>query len=360
MSSSKQQDLNAMLPCETGDAVSETGKHVVAPQSAGRGPGGLQHKITCIVATSATMLAPAVQYEMLRHTVQSVTKHAGDIPIIVVCDGHKPPQEGRGQDKRGNLGPEQALSYKEYKTLLLGDPSFRTHVLTEHMGFGHAIAEAAKASCETPFLLVAQHDFMFTRSVCVHTVLTALESGAARYVVFPCGKRMVEQAKKLSKDFRVEGLEFSREDASDCAPVTLLPFAAYHDKNHVIARDVFLQDVIPYVKRGQFPEDVFSQKCQRRSGRLWHRMFGIFLYHDPTHVRGCLAHLRGRQCRTPVDMMRNVNLALADHDPESSTGSSYESDDDKAVAAEVDAAASDLAACGIDDSGHQCSNKPTM
>jgi len=279
---------------------------------------GFSGRITCIVATSATMLAPEVQFDMLRHTVQSIVKHAGIMRIIVVCDGHKPPQEGRPQDKLGHLGPEQARNYKEYKTLLQGDESFKTLILAEHMGFGHAIAEAAKASyCDTPYLLVAQHDFMFTRTVCLATVLKALESKAVRYVVFPCGKRMIDKAKKLVNDCKVSGLRYNLEGDSrigGASVVTLLPFPAYHDKNHVIARDVYLDDVIPYVKRGQFPEDVFSQKCRKRSGRLWHRTFGIFLYHDPSHVRGCLAHLRGRQCRTPVDMMRCVTLALADQD----------------------------------------------
>lgn len=260
--------------------------------------------ITCIVSTSPTKMSAEDQLDMIHHTVRSIRQHVGvRVPLVVVCDNHKAPQgEDTRQDKRGRVGAGVAAEYARFKQLLAAESTLGTVLeLQRHCGFGHAIGIAMERCATTSHVLVVQHDFMFNDPVRLDVVAAALSSGVFRYVVFPCGQKMVKMALHTNRPhenrpFRPDG-------------ICVLPFHAYHDKNHVIAREVYLREVLPHVRLGQFPEDVLNQRMAARNPD-WHRDFGIGLYYDPRQPRGAITHLRGRQS-THGDFMRmRVRKAL--------------------------------------------------
>lgn len=263
--------------------------------------------LSCVVATSPTRMRAEDQLEMIRSTVNSVRLHVGDcIPTVVVCDHHKEADETEPwrQDKRGNVGVEVAREYARYKELLAGDPTFGTVLpLPRHYGFAHAVGVAMRHHCSAAsHILVIQHDFIFNDPVRLEVVMGALRDGGFRYVVFPAGRKMVHTARHVSRDYL----------PSPHQPC-VLRFNAYHDKNHVVERDVYLNEVLPHVKLGQFPEDVFNQRMAA-TGALWYEPFGIGLYCDPSLARGNLTHLKGRQAgmsgQTGQRMRKFVEQAL--------------------------------------------------
>ena len=129
--------------------------------------------------------------------------------VIIVCDGTRQDLQGSSKFKRGLVTEADEENYRQFisnvqariSAARLGEiySNCELLVLDSHHGFGWALWQGLKR-CLTPYVLVAQHDYTFERSVDLSAVVGTMASHqAVKYVGLYSASHQDYQAKVRSK-----------------------------------------------------------------------------------------------------------------------------------------------------------------
>ena len=153
--------------------------------------------LTVIVSTSATQSNPSTLLpEVVLSSFFQYAPCLRRCRKIIVCDGYrKPKKKNRDEYRKGCLTDETARRYEEYIKRLVSlaheeiEPVGRNAkvlVMPERRGFGYAL-KAGLHFVKTPYVIVVQHDRMFSRLVNIPAVLESMRRfpEKLKYVHFP-------------------------------------------------------------------------------------------------------------------------------------------------------------------------------
>ena len=275
----------------------------------------LEKLVTVIVTTSPIPDHPSTA--MLEHTVTSFRHVEGlaSCRIIIVCDGVRSSEQDAL--KRGLVTSETEVNYRGYiaslRHLILEHRStngpFHTAEVLEldsHQGFGWALWAGLRI-VDTRYVLVAQHDYCFERSVDLFSVTQAMadSSGGVSYVLMP-SQSTRGYIHKISSQYRIK-LEAEMQDFGS---TQLCPLLFWYDKTHIAEREHYIKTVFDSgrVGQGQFIEDTLGQEmlAECKTSHDWraaHRPYATYLLMDDDSP--AIRHSHGRRWRHDRDVQRD-------------------------------------------------------
>lgn len=275
-------------------------------------------RITVLVFTSPVPSHPSV--EMILAVIESLRFVPGlaACRLIVTCDG-----AGRISEdvkaKRGHVTADIKAGYEESIVRLQRVLQARGRgndmlILPEREGFGIAVRKALEL-VSTPYVMICQHDNMFTRPVDLAGVLRVVEanSDVLKCVHFVSPKTTFDDSNSKSPGLqsvearlgRLGGglLQCSEADGVDA--LNFWPMPSWLERNHICETAHYRNFVLgpdTRIKRGQFIEETFGQKMRADLAAGGdHRKYGVFrLLDNPAsatmHVDG-RTYLPVEECR---------------------------------------------------------------
>ena len=220
--------------------------------------------LTVIVSTSATQSNPSTLLPEL--VISSFFQNAPCLrhcEKIIVCDGYrKPRKESRDEYRRGYLTEEAASRYEEYIRRLASlaheeiEPIGRNAkvlVMPERRGFGYAL-KAALHFVKTQYVIVVQHDRMFSRVVNIPAVLEAMRKfpEKLKYVHFP-----TSISQRFLNEFKNQNLSGTNEWMKDLymeiqhktvkgSGASYVPIMHWYDSIHIASTKHYMDFVFGY------------------------------------------------------------------------------------------------------------------
>lgn len=318
-------------------------------------PRSLADRISLILTTSPVPSNPSIEciHEAVESLVNHLSKDLVCCHLVLVLDGYVQSQTDKPQHKSGRIQPDEIENYELYKRRLKDwlrsrwilpqetwqDPNpepsqhqletSKSHVAefsTVHListspadeyqngrirltflevsgprlGFGLGV-KTAMDLIRTPYVIISQHDWVFTRTVPLTTLLDDMDAypDTLEYIGFKTKKNFSE-AKTETRGFPSAHIEGHQPWKS---PLCRLYF--WYDRNH-IARVSHYKSLIfngeTHIKRGDFLEDTFGHRMMAdiRSGISdedkveRHASYGTFFY-SPLPDQVYLRHLHGRK-----------------------------------------------------------------
>ncbi|RKO90140.1 hypothetical protein BDK51DRAFT_39459 [Blyttiomyces helicus] len=245
---------------------------------------------------------------------ETATEAAPSSPTFSTC----PPSSSTTPLWRSRLPPGYTLTetHQAFKTgaqssctvrLITIATRFRTPLRMLFMSDRVGFALAVRSSLDhvgTPYVMVVQHDWRFSRPVDLGAILNAMERDRdeIKYVGF-VSRRIVGYADRKG---RRQFLPPSKvEEGRYDIPLTRLFF--WFDKNHIAETDHYRNFVFSQgrFQRGDFIEDTFGQSqltdIKRRTqaeGLAAHARYGTFLYYPADGQLSHITHLNGRKYLT--------------------------------------------------------------
>lgn len=270
--------------------------------------------LTVLISTSATQSNPST---LLLETTMASFRYA---PLlwhcrrIIVCDGYRSGE--RTAYRRGILDRDAAVAYEEYvdRLTMLAESGVRpvggskVLALPDRRGFGHAL-KAALELVSTPYVMVVQHDRVFSRPLDVAAMLRWIgREPRIKYLHFPTfvsskylrefRQRNLQGTNKWVESIRADvedaAIPFCRQardktnDRSACGGGRALPLFHWYDSTHIVPTShykyfVFGRDELnrTRVKFGSFPEDKLGQQARNAvkiGGMSAHAAYGTYVY----------------------------------------------------------------------------------
>ena len=291
--------------------------------------------LTVIVSTSATQSNPSTLLpELVLSSFYDNAPCLCKCRKIIVCDGYRKPRKGtnRNEFRQGYLTDDAAHRYEEYIQRLTAmaheeiEPIGRNAkvlVMPERRGFGYAL-KAALYFVKTPYVIVVQHDRMFSRIVNIPAVLDAMIRDPEklkcvvvlyflslslfskltslyqllRYVHFPTciSQRYLNELKNQeftgTNDWMKDlYLDIQRQTIHDKKIGSFVPMMHWYDSIHIASTKHYSDFVFGYdyayqrmrVKFGSFPEDKVGQQLRddvKVHGIKAHAAYGTFVFED--------------------------------------------------------------------------------
>jgi hypothetical protein len=366
----------------------------------------LSSLLTIVVTTSAVPIHPSTElFDAVLHSFALIPELRG-VRIVVMCDAPKDvvadkPEEGKRADwepsvfKRGMVTHTRLANYRTYIATLRARYAEREdveiHELEEHAGFAWAVRTALEQHVHTPYVLIQQHDYIFSMPVPIGRIVATMRAsheaaaaaseaaasscqGAAtssplplpsplNYVgfvhrstqqylnVMTRGMPAAIASDPLRRVFKVH----APGDLNECCgssdvpppPLQFSPLLFWYDKPHVASRDFYLRSVLSHPRlqpRGTFVEDEFGvahlEHMRSLSGsgcamQHWASTLGAYLYHsDERGLEICLRHLHGR--RFEQQRIGGLYRMLAPTAAPSPEGESDAEEDDEDAQARAD------------------------
>jgi hypothetical protein len=258
---------------------------------------GEESEVTIVLTTSPCRSHPSTV--LIEETVASIARHAGASPstgtrLLVVCDGVK--LRAKSKFRSGQVDEDGAARYEAYldrlswlvrdgTSPLRGAEILR---LEERHGFGHAL-KRGMMRVTTPYVLVCQHDRVFTRDVPMRAVLDIMETDeSVAYCGFPTSTTLAHDKSHQSRFPGYSAFHLPRRTYDQHPGLELVPLTQFYDSIHVARTSWFLSSVYG-LKRwtnlplGGFIEDTFGQVMLddiRRHGPSAHAKYRTFIVED--------------------------------------------------------------------------------
>ena len=222
---------------------------------------------------------------MLQATLNSLSFLQGvaSTRVIISHDGCRP-----------ETPIDRLQAYEDYFDALQSaadwDPSIRVVRLKEWGGLTGNLT-AALEMCETPYVLIVQHDLPFTSEVPLRRIVGAMEMNPdLRCVRFnrEANNAYGFDAFPRSRSRRYRQRDFTSDDGST---VEFTQTIGWSDNNHVCRVDYYRDIILPLCGRSaSFPEDA----ANRAASPFLHRLFGTYIF-GGLGMHAVISHLDGRE-----------------------------------------------------------------
>ena len=253
--------------------------------------------VTIVLTTSPCRSHPSTM--LIEETVSSIARHAGASPatgtrLLVVCDGVK--VRAKSKFRSGQVDEDGAARYEAYLDRLAWLARDETGPLRgaeilrleERHGFGHALKRGVMR-VTTPYVLIAQHDRVFTRDAPMRAVLDIMETDeSVACVGFPTKTTLSHDKSHRSRFPGYGAFDLPRRSYDEHPGLELVPLTQFYDSMHV-ARTSFYLSFVYGQKRwanlpvGAFIEDTLGQQMLedlRRNGPSAHAKYRTFIVED--------------------------------------------------------------------------------
>jgi hypothetical protein len=348
----------------------------------------LADRLTIVITTSAIPMHPSTEVlDLLLHSCNLMSELAG-VKIVLMCDYPKQilptPKPSSSSEaaarswddnvyKRGVLTRDRFERYQEYIANVrkkYGERADMTIVeLTEYHGFAWAVREALETHVKTPYVLIGQHDYIFTMRVpiaeLVHamvesetptTTKTLAENSDSNSVIppfaLPASIRYVSFVHKSCQNYlhvsergmpstvRDHPLHRTFDVASSASspPLRLCPLLFHYDKHHLASvayyRDVVLRHPRMVSHAGVFVEDEYGveqiEDIRRNGMDAWSKYGSYLFYSDERGVKIALRHIHGRRFE-----QQHIGGLARYMPPGAPSESEHKSDEDEAAGEEA-------------------------
>ena len=282
-------------------------------------------QMTIIVTTSPVPSSPSPV--LVQNTLESLPPALKDLPIVITFDSFKIAPEEKARLKRGKIPESLAESYPEYienvKRLFPGYSSeekeiegecyFKSYAtgvtflrMKTRQGFAFGVKEALDY-VKTPYVLILQHDWLFTAPFPPITTLFSImknEPEDVKYITF-VSRHSMDYVHSRSHVFN---FKYTFDEAvamrkGRALETELQACLHWFDRPHFCSielyRKIFALDIL---KRGDFIEDTFGTKYMNsicnaltRQGAFseW-KKFGAWMYYPNNGKDTALKHGSGR------------------------------------------------------------------
>jgi hypothetical protein len=268
-----------------------------------------KERVTIIITTSPCRAHPSTW--LIEEVAASIAGRSGlatgtGTRLLVVCDGYKVRESNKF--RAGAVNEEGLKNYETYLSRLVwlseqSDGALRGAELIrlkQRHGFGYAL-KRAMMRVTTEYVLVAQHDRLFTRVVPMSAVLDAMDADPQiNYVGFPTKTTQNYDVKCVGRVFTSEygQLRMSRKQFRD---VELVPLVQHYDSMHVARTSFYLGRVFGQrrwtnLPVGGFIEDTVGQHMLaefRKIGADAHSIFNMYIVEDAIDDEPMAGHLDG-------------------------------------------------------------------
>ena len=298
--------------------------------------------ITVIVTTSPVQSNPSI--DMIKRTLSSV-KSIMNCKILIICDGYT--THNKSAFKSGRVTNEVAENYKQYiinlKKYLADDENYQIIERDQRCGFAENVKFCLNL-ITTEFVMVVQHDYMFSRSFDFEGVIAKMkEHEEIKYVglVASSNKHLLndiiskQEYNKLYTDIyklatgskddeNIPRLcDFDKKNLvmnyfTEKYKMPLLPMPFWYDKNHIAKVSHYKEFVFgkySYLVKN-FIEDTLGQAELHEVttyGMETINKFGTYLLFDDDKNM-CLMHLHGRAFLTDEQRLLKIEQNKQDND----------------------------------------------
>ena len=280
--------------------------------------------LTIVVTTSPVPSAPSP--DLIRNTIDSLPESLADVPIIITFDYFTISSDDQGRLKRGRVPPDLVELYPLYidnVRQLFGEISCSSErddctisssvnrdvtflVLKQRHGFAFSV-QLALDYVKTPYVLILQHDWMFTSpSPPFSCLLSILQNEPeVRYISF-IARWCVNYERRGDSDLQYRHVfaEARRLRADRPLAEDLIACLHWFDRPHLCSvetyRQIFAENLI---KRGDFIEDTFGTHyltsikhapTRQTAFDAWKR-WGAWLYAPDQGQMVGVRHVHGRR-----------------------------------------------------------------
>lgn len=200
----------------------------------------------------------------------ALERHA--VPIVIVCDGHRPRIDEKSRFKRGAISEEEAARYEQYVAELRQLSARATWPLincrvvaqTSRVGFAFCVKRGLE-ELGKPYALVVQHDRPISNTVDLDDLVATLDAHRdIRYINLATRSSLM-----VSRKHRVLRLP----DRQTVQGLRLAPTPFFYDSSHVVRVDWYLRVVYGWHAGMR----LVCVTCVTCAHRYLHSGFGIAL-----------------------------------------------------------------------------------
>jgi hypothetical protein len=272
----------------------------------------LLDQVTIVLTTSPVRTHPSTR--LIEETFLSfaLTPELSACKKIIVADGVK--IKDQSKFRSGMVTTEADAAYRHYLhrlSHLIRTPGSSLHgaaliSLQERHGFAHALRRGLMR-VTTPYILVAQHDRSFRRTVPMQDVIESMSrDDAINYVGFPTSST-VDYIRLIRDKY---AMKISPIPSSVNPDISFVPLVQWYDSMH-IAKTEFYKSRIFGMQRfvnlppGGFIEDTLGQAMLatiKQEGMMAHAQYGMFICSDGNGV--AVSHIDGHDSRAATSECR--------------------------------------------------------
>lgn len=261
--------------------------------------------VTIVLTTSPVRTHPSTR--LIEETFLSftLTPDLAECNKIIIADGVKIKQHSKFRS--GMVTAEADAAYRHYLhrlSHLIRSPSSSMYGATlislqERHGFAHALRRGLM-KVTTPYVLVAQHDRSFRRSVPIHDIVESMHhDNNISYVGFPTHST-VDYVRFIRDKYAIK---ISPVPSLTNADISFVPLVQWYDSMHVAKTEfyksrIFGKQRFVNLPPGGFIEDTLGQAMLatiKQEGMISHSQYGMFVCNDGNGV--AVSHIDGHDSR---------------------------------------------------------------